>query len=382
MQIYLDNAATTSLRSEVIKDMQLALEACFGNPSSTHAFGRAAKTGIEQARKTIAAELGVKPGEIIFTSGGTEADNMILRCAVRDLGVRTLITSRVEHHAVLHTAEALAAEFDINLKFVALDGFGNPDLVHLETLLQSDNAKTLVSLMHVNNEIGNIIDLEAIGGLCRKYGALFHSDTVQSIGHFRLNLEELPIDFATAAAHKFHGPKGIGFAYIRKNTGLGSFILGGGQERGFRAGTEPYHNIIGMETAFKSAYRKLEQERLAILELKTYFIEQIKKAIPEIAFNGLSANPDLSTYTLINVRLPASEEKGQLLLFHLDLKGIACSKGSACQSGSTGGSHVLNEILDDEQVKQPSIRFSFCHKNTKDEIDYTVNELRAFVFDS
>lgn len=362
--------------------MQLALEACFGNPSSTHAFGRAAKTGIEQARKTIAAELGVKPGEIIFTSGGTEADNMILRCAVRDLGVRTLITSKVEHHAVLHTAEALAAEFDINLKFVALDGFGNPDLVHLETLLQSDNAKTLVSLMHVNNEIGNMIDLEAIGGLCRKYGALFHSDTVQSIGHFRLNLEELPIDFATAAAHKFHGPKGIGFAYIRKNTGLGSFILGGGQERGFRAGTEPYHNIIGMETAFKSAYRELEQERLAILELKTYFIEQIKKAIPEIAFNGLSANPDLSTYTLINVRLPVSEEKGQLLLFHLDLKGIACSKGSACQSGSTGGSHVLNEILDDEQVKQPSLRFSFCHKNTKDEIDYTVNELRAFVFDS
>ena len=381
-QIYLDNAATTPLRPEVIKDMQLALEACFGNPSSTHAFGRAAKTGIEQARKTIAAELGVKPGEIIFTSGGTEADNMILRCAVRDLAVRTLITSRVEHHAVLHTAEALSDEFGVNLKFVELDASGNPDLEHLKTLLQADDAKALVSLMHVNNEIGNMIDLNAVGNLCREHGALFHSDTVQSIGHFRLNLEELPVDFATAAAHKFHGPKGIGFAYIRKNTGLGSLLVGGGQERGFRAGTEPYHNIVGMETAFIAAYKDLETERLAILELKSYFINQLKRTIPGVAFNGLSADPDNSTYTLINVRLPVSEEKGQLLLFHLDLKGVACSKGSACQSGSTGGSHVLNELLDGEEVKKPSLRFSFCHQNTREEIDYTVEVLRDFVFDS
>jgi cysteine desulfurase len=265
---------------------------------------------------------------------------------------------------------------------VSLDEFGNPDLGHLEALLQSANSKTLVSLMHVNNEIGNMIELEEVGGLCRKYGALFHSDTVQSIGHYRLNLEELPIDFATAAAHKFHGPKGIGFAYIRKNTGLGAFILGGGQERGFRAGTEPYHNIVGMETAFKYAYQDLERERLDILELKTYFIDQVKKAIPGVSFNGLSADLEKSTYTLINVRLPVSEDRGQLLLFHLDLKGIACSKGSACQSGSTGGSHVLNELLDNEAVKQPSLRFSFCHQNTKEEIDYTVDVLRAFVFET
>jgi len=377
-QIYLDNAATTPLRDAVIRDMQEALSRCFGNPSSTHAFGRSAKTGVEQARKTIATALGVRPGEIIFTSGGTEADNMILRGAVRDLGVKTLITTRIEHHAVLHTAEALEREAGVRLAFVPLDRDGNPDLPALEDLLREDDSRKLVSLMHVNNEIGNLLDLEAVGALCRETGALLHSDTVQSVGHFPLDLQQSPVDFATAAAHKFHGPKGIGFAFIRRHTGLGPLIVGGAQERGFRAGTEPYHNIVGLETAFKAAYENLEEERAYVQGLKAYFIDRLKEAIPGVAFNGLSADMERSTYTLVNVRLPLSEAQGQLLLFHLDLKGIACSKGSACQSGSDSGSHVLHEILDERQRRQPSLRFSFSHANTRDELDYTVEVLREF----
>ena len=378
LQIYLDNAATTPLRDEVIRDMQQALSGCFGNPSSTHAYGRTAKTGIEQARKTIATRLGARPGEIIFTSGGTEADNMILRGAVRDLGVQTLITTRIEHHAVLHTAEALAREAGVRLEFLPRDPEGNPDLAVLEALLQEDDSKKLVSLMHVNNEIGNLLDLDAVAALCRQAGALLHSDTVQSVGHFPLDLQQTPVDFATAAAHKFHGPKGIGFAFIRRHTGLGPFIVGGAQERGFRAGTESYHNIVGMETAFRAAYQNLDAERSHVQGLKDYFIDRLREAIPGVAFNGLSADAQRSTYTLVNVRLPLSEAQGQLLLFHLDLKGIACSKGSACQSGSDSGSHVLNEILDEQQRKQPSLRFSFAHYNTREELDYTVAVLKEF----
>ncbi len=378
-KVYLDNAATTCIREEVIAAMCDALEGCYGNPSSTHSFGRSAKTGIEKARKSIAARLGARPGEIIFTSGGTEADNMILRCAVRDLGVRTLITTRIEHHAVLHTAQALAGESGIRLEYVPLDAEGNPQLEALEKLLQADDSKKLVSLMHVNNEIGNLTDLQAVSSVCRQNGALFHSDTVQSIGHFPWDVQQTPVDFATAAAHKFHGPKGVGFAYIRKDTGLGPLIVGGSQERGYRAGTEAYHNILGLETALESAYENLEREREHIAGLKNYFIGKLRESIPGVAFNGLSADPERSTYTLVNVRLPLSEDQGQLLLFHLDLKGIACSKGSACQSGSTGGSHVLGEILDEEEMAKPSLRFSFSHYNNREELDYTVDVLKEFV---
>ncbi|WP_445384556.1 cysteine desulfurase family protein [Robiginitalea sp. IMCC44478] len=377
-KVYLDNAATTPLREEVIESMHQALCECYGNPSSTHAFGRTAKTGIEKARKSIAAELGAQPSEIIFTSGGTEADNMILRSAVRDLGIQTLITSKIEHHAVLHTAEALVGEYGIELRFVELDGSGNPKMEHLQNLLTADSSNKLVSLMHVNNEIGNMIDLIKIGNLCRESGALFHSDTVQSIGHFPWDVQQVPVDFLTAAAHKFHGPKGIGFAFIRKNTGLKPLILGGSQERGFRAGTEPYHNVIGMETAFRTAYKDLAKEREYVQQLKDYFIEKLTSSLPGVAFNGLSADPEKSTYTLVNVRLPFTEAQGQMLLFHLDLKGIACSKGSACQSGSNMGSHVLNEILDEEALKQPSIRFSFSHCNTREELDYVIEVLQEF----
>ena len=377
-KVYLDSAATTQLRPEVISRMQEALTQCYGNPSSTHSFGRSAKTAIEKTRKTIAKYLNAHPSEIIFTSGGTEADNMILRCAVRDLEVTTLITSKIEHHAVLHTAEALEEEYGVNLLYVDLDEFGNPDLGHLQSLLQMDDTKKLVSLMHVNNEIGNIVNINAIGGLCEEYDALFHSDSVQSIGHFAWDVQKTRVHFLTAAAHKFHGPKGIGFAFIKRNVGLRPLLVGGAQERGFRAGTEPFHNIVGLETAFVMAYDKLEEEMAYVTELKRYFIEKISKEIPGVAFNGLSGDMTKGTYTLVNVRLPFDAEKAMMLLFHLDLKGIACSKGSACQSGSDIGSHVLSQILSAEDMEKPSLRFSFSKFNTKAELDYVIGVLKDF----
>ena len=376
-KVYLDNAATTQIRDEVIAKMQDAL-CIYGNPSSTHSFGRTAKTGIEKARKTIAKYLNAQASEIIFTSGGTEADNMILRCAVRDLGVKTIITSKIEHHAVLHTAEELEKEFGITLWFVDLDADGSVEMKHLEALLKKDDSKKLVSLMHVNNEVGNLLDVDKVSSLCNENNALFHSDTVQSIGHFEWDLQKTKIDFLTAASHKFHGPKGIGFAFVRKNSGLKPFIFGGAQERGFRAGTESFHNIIGLEEAFITAYDNIAEEKKYVSGLKAHAIHQIKKEIPEAKFNGLSGTLDKSTYTLVNVCLPFNKEKALMLLFHLDLKGIACSKGSACQSGSAKGSHVLSELLSDEDVLKPSLRFSFSKYNTKEEIDYTVKVLKEF----
>ena len=246
-------------------------------------------------------------------------------------------------------------------------------------LLAEERGIRLVSLMHVNNEIGNLLDMEAVGALCQRYGALFHSDTVQSIGHFPWDLQKTPVDFLTAAAHKFHGPKGVGFAYIRKDSGLKPMIFGGSQERGFRAGTEAFHNIAGLETAFEEAYENLEAERTYITDLKAYFIEQLKKAVPGVVFNGLSGDLEKSTYTLVNLRLPLEASKAQMLQFHLDLKGIACSKGSACQSGSSGESHVLAEILSEEELAKPSLRFSFSCYNTREELDYVIEVLEAFV---
>ncbi|EAR00928.1 cysteine desulfurase family protein [Maribacter sp. HTCC2170] len=377
--IYLDNAATTQIREEVIMKMSKALSSYYGNPSSTHGFGRTAKTAVESARKTIAKQINAHPSEIVFTSGGTEADNMILRCAVRDLGVNTIITSRIEHHAVLHTSEDLVQECGIGLKFVELDADGNPDLSHLEQLLQENDSKKLVSLMHVNNEIGNLLPIDEVAILCKDNDALFHSDTVQSIGHFEWDVAKTPIDFMAAAAHKFHGPKGVGFAFIRMNSGLKPFISGGAQERGNRAGTESVHNIIGLEKAFSMAYEELYEESTYVANLKKYFIENIQKNIPEVSFNGLSGDLQKSTYTLVNLCLPISQEKALMLLFHLDIKGIACSKGSACQSGSDAGSHVLKEVLSEENLKKPSLRFSFSKYNNKQELDYTISVLKEFV---
>ena len=378
-KVYLDNAATTQVRQSVITKMQDALLNFYGNPSSTHSFGRSAKTAVESARKTIAKYLNAQPSEIIFTSGGTEADNMILRCAVRDMGVETIITSRIEHHAVLHTVEDLEKENNVSVKYIDLDENGNPQLSHLEALLKEDDSKKLVSLMHVNNEIGNKIDIDDFCAICKENDALFHSDTVQSIGHLPWDVKKTQIDFLTAAAHKFHGPKGIGFAFIRKNSGLKPFISGGAQERGFRAGTESFHNIVGLEEAFVRAYDNLDEETLYVKGLKKYFIDTISNEIPGVKFNGLSGDLEKSTYTLVNACLPVSQDKALMLLFHLDIKGIACSKGSACQSGSDMGSHVLTQVLSKEDLAKPSVRFSFSKYNTKKEIDYTISVLKEFI---
>lgn len=377
--IYLDNAATTQVRKSVIVKMQDALANFYGNPSSTHSYGRSAKTAIESARKTIAKTLNAHPSEIIFTSGGTEADNMILRCAVRDLGITTIITTKIEHHAVTHTVEELEKECGVTVYYLDLDANGNPELAQLEALLQKDDSKKLVSLMHINNEIGNKIDIEAIAKLTKANGAFIHSDTVQSIGHYEWDVQQTPIDFMVAAAHKFHGPKGIGFAYIRKNSGMGCMISGGAQERGHRAGTESFHNIVGLEEAFKCAYENIEEEKAYVTELKKFFIERITSEIPDIEFNGHSGNIEKSTYTLVNVRIPVDAQKGLMLLFQLDIKGIACSQGSACQSGSGKGSHVLTEILSDEEMKKPSLRFSFSKYNTKAELEYAITVLKEFI---
>lgn len=378
-KVYFDNAATTEMREDVINCMFEAMKTEYGNPSSTHSYGRSAKSLLENARKEIAGLFNVSAGEIIFTSGGTEADNLILNSAVRDLGVKRIITSQIEHHAVLHTVEWLEKNKDVKVDFVKLDSCGIVDYDHLEVMLKNSSDKTLVSLMHINNEIGNKLDIKKVALLCKENKALFHSDTVQSVGHFELDFNEIPVDFAAAAAHKFHGPKGAGFAFIRKNSGLKPLIHGGEQERGLRAGTEAVYAIAGMAEALKLSYHKLKKEREYITEIKDYFKEQLIANIPNVKFNGGCGDNENSTYTLLNVCLPISAEKSMLLLFQLDLKGIACSKGSACQSGSEGGSHVLNAILSEEDLKKPSIRFSFSSFNKKEEVDYVVEVLKEFL---
>jgi len=378
-KVYFDNAATTQLRSEVIRCITEVLKTEYGNPSSTHSYGRSSKSLLENARKEIAAFLHVSAAEIIFTSGGTEADNLILNSCVRDLGVTRIISSKIEHHAVLYTINELQEKKGITVEFVKLDECGMVDYDHLESLLEDTSQKTLVSLMHVNNEIGNILDIKLVADMCKKYSSLFHSDTVQSVGHYELDFSEIPLDFAAVAAHKFHGPKGAGFAFIRKNSGLKPLIFGGEQERGLRAGTEAVYAIAGMAEALKISYQHLEKESAYITELKDYFKAKLSDEIKGVKFNGSCDDNIRSTYTLLNVCLPISEEKALMLLFQLDLNGIACSKGSACQSGSSKGSHVLNEILSEEDLKKPSIRFSFSSFNTKEEVDYVIATLVEFI---
>ena len=375
MKVYFDNAATTPIRKEVIDLMSNSMLSVYGNPSSTHGFGRSAKSSIENARKSISKLLNCDPQEIIFTSGGTESDNSILSCAVRDLGVKKIISSPIEHHAVLETLKDLKIK-GTEIHLIDLEDNGLPKISSLEKLLSADDSMKLVSLMHINNEIGNILDLQLVGNLTKSYGALFHSDAVQGIGHFNYDLKTLPVDFLSASGHKFHGPKGVGFSFIRKNSGLDAFIFGGPQERGLRAGTEAVHNIIGMEKAFEIAYKNFEEEKDYILKLKKYFIEQIKDFFPEAHFNGLCDDFNLSTYTIVNVALPLDVNKLQLIDFHMDLNGIACSKGSACQAGASSGSHVLERLKRTDLIKnRPSIRFSFSSFNTKKEIDYVIKVL-------
>ena len=378
-KIYFDNAATTQIDLKVIEQMKSVMSDNFGNPNSTHSYGRSSRTLIEKARKTIANQFNASTSEIYFTSCGTESDNMVLISAVRDLNVKTIITSKVEHKAVLNVVKYLEKIESIDLKYVNVSNDGLIDYDHLETLLKKCNNKCLVSLMHINNEIGTKLDLNLVGNLCKDNNALFHSDTVQSIGKYEFDLSKLNIDFIVGSAHKFHGPKGIGFVYINKNLKLNPFVIGGNQERGMRAGTESVHNISGMELAFINSYTNIQENNNHISSLKSTFIEKIKKDIPEIKFNGSCDDDLLSSFSILNICLPIPKEKSILLDFNLDMKGIACSRGSACQSGSITGSHVLNSFLSDEDLNKPSLRFSFSKHNNNKEVEKVINVLKEFI---
>ncbi len=370
--IYFDNAATTPIDQEVIELITKTMNDTFGNPSSSHQFGRQSKALIEKSRKTIAKILNCSATEIVFTAGGSEADNLILRNAVTNLDVKRIITSRIEHHAVLHTVEALKEEFGVQIEYVELSEKGDINYDHLNSLLQISEEKTLVSLMLVNNELGNILDIEKVCNICKANRALFHSDTVQGIAHMPIDLQQTPIDFIAASAHKFHGPKGVGFAYFKKGFGIKPLLIGGEQERGARAGTENLHNIVGMERALKLGIENYNEDKAYILDLKKYFIQQLESHFPEVNFNGHSAVTNKSTFHILSVRF---SKDYPMMLFQLDLKGIAASGGSACQSGSNKGSHVLKGILNEEESLKTSIRFSFSKHNTKKEIDYTLEQL-------
>tara|TARA_B100001059_G_scaffold197202_1_gene202524 strand:- start:453 stop:1595 length:1143 start_codon:yes stop_codon:yes gene_type:complete len=371
MKVYLDNAATTPVAPEVFEAMAPILKNDFGNPSSMHLFGRSSKALIEHSRREIAEHILCQPSEIIFTSGGTEADNMAMFTSVTELGVKRIITSTIEHHAVGHTASHIQDKYEVELVYVDIDREGNVDLHHLSSILEDTTKKTLVTLMHANNEIGTLLPIMEVSRLCRKYGAYFHSDTVQTMGHYNFNLQELDIDFLTCAAHKFHGPKGIGFLYINKSVHPKAFIHGGAQERGLRGGTENLHGIVGLAKAMNLAYTNLEAHQKHVFGLKMHMMDALQKHFPDISFHG-ETSYEKSLYTVLNVCFPETE-KGAMLLFTLDLKGIAASGGSACSSGSSKGSHVLQGI--NANPKRPNVRFSFSRYTTLKEIDYTVEQV-------
>jgi cysteine desulfurase len=371
MNVYFDNAATTPIHPDVIKAMLPVFEKQFGNPSSIHAFGREVRAIIEASRKKVAQLLNASPSEIFFTSGGTEADNMSLRGSVLDLDVKHVITSALEHHAVLHTLEDLAERGQIRLSLVKTDPLGHVDLADLDRLLATDE-KTLVSLMHANNEIGTLISLEDVGRLCKSRNALFQSDTVQTMGHFRHDLSALPVDFITGAAHKFHGPKGVGFLYIRNSVKIKPCITGGSQERNMRGGTENVYGIVGLAKALEIAYAHMDEDIQHVRGLKNRMIAKLESEIPEVRFNG-DISDEGSLYTVLNVSFPPCDH-AEMLLFNLDIAGIACSAGSACTSGSNAGSHVLRAIGAD--ADRPAIRFSFSRFNTADEVDYVVGKVK------
>jgi cysteine desulfurase len=371
MNVYLDNAATTPIAPEVVEAMVPVLYNNFGNPSSTHAFGRQAKALLENSRRTIAQVLNCSPSELIFTSGGTEADNMALRAAVTQLGVKRIITTAIEHHAVGHTVEALKNELQIELIYLTLDAKGNIDLKELQSVLQQ-GIPSMVSLMHANNEIATLIPIQEIAQLCRQNGAYFHSDTVQTMGHYHFDLSQLDIDFITCAAHKFHGPKGVGFLYVNKKTRVNPLIYGGSQERGLRGGTENIAGVVGLAKAVELAYADLAEHQAHVWGLKSYMMERLQELFPDVFFNG-ETSFETALYTVLNVCLPATPKAG-LLLFTLDLKGVAVSGGSACTSGAAKGSHVLEGIGAD--TSRPNARFSFSRFTTKEEIDYALQQLQ------
>lgn len=373
MRVYLDNAATTAMDERVIEAMLPFMQHHYGNPSSVHSHGREVRTAIEKSRKKVAELLNASPSEIFFTSGGTEADNTALVCSIETHGIKHAITSKMEHHAVLHTLEDSAKKGKIQLDFVEVNDKGEINMDHLKSLLEQ-HQNSLVSLMHANNEIGNLYDLNAIGEIARSYGAFFHSDTVQTMGHYPHDLKNLPVDAVVAGGHKFHGPKGSGFLYVRKDKKIQPLIHGGAQERNMRGGTENVIGIIGIAKALELAYEHMESHKKHVEELKNHMIQQLKQHIQGVTFNGLSEDMDKSLYTVLNVSLPPSDENHGMLLFNLDLHGISASGGSACSSGASVGSHVLRAIH--HNPDRDSVRFSFSRQNTLEEINYTVEKLK------
>ena len=373
MKVYLDNAATTALDPEVFEAMKPFLLEDFGNPSSTHAHGRKVRAALESSRKKVAELLNCTPGEIIFTSGGTEADNTLIISGLQTNGIKHAISTPIEHHAVLHTLNLLEKQGVIQLHWVHLDENGHVDFYHLERLLK-EYPGALVSLMHANNEIGNLLDIQRASELADEYKAFFHSDTVQTMGHYRHDMKKLHLCGMTAAAHKFHGPKGVGFMYIRKDRKIAQLMHGGSQERNMRGGTENTYGIIGLAKALEIAYREMTVHETYIKGLKSRMIEKLKETIPGVLFNGDSANLEKSLYTVLNVSLPESEEN-EMLLFNLDLKGISASGGSACSSGANTGSHVLGALYPNS--KRGAVRFSFSKYNKPEEIDFVVEKLSS-----
>ena len=377
-KIYFDNAATTEISEKVISEMMKAMKVNYGNPSSTHSHGRNSKAILELSRKTIAEKFNVNPKEIIFTSGGTESNNMIIKTVVIAQNIERIISTKIEHKAVLNSIESIAKERGITILFLDVDEYGLPNKQQLIEYLENSDEKTLVSLMHINNETGTMIDLEEFGKICKSNNALFHSDTVQTIGHYNIDLDKINIDFMTCSAHKFHGPKGVGFAYIKNGQTVKPFIEGGDQERGYRGGTESIHNIVGLKTAIDISYENLENDSKKVKELKDHFIKTVMKRIPETKING-KHNINESSYAILNLCLPINSDKKTILNFKLDLAGISCSSGSACQSGSSQPSHVLSEMLSEDDMKKISLRFSFSKFNTIKEVDYVVEFLKNFV---
>lgn len=373
MKIYFDNAATTAMDDRVIEAMLPFMRSHYGNPSSVHSHGREVRSAIEKSRKKVAELLNASPSEIFFTSGGTEADNTALVCGIESHGITHAITSPIEHHAVLHTLEVLAKKGTVKLSVLDVSDKGEIDPNQLEELLKA-NPKSLVSLMHANNEIGNLNDLDRIGGLAKEYNAFFHSDTVQTVGHFVHDLKNLAVDAIVAGGHKFHGPKGSGFLFVRKDKKIHPFIHGGAQERNMRGGTENVIGIIGIAKALELAYEDMAGHRFHIEKIKKHFIEKLTIEIPGVEFNGLSEDFKKSLYTVLNLSLPPSDSNSGMLLFNLDLEGISASGGSACSSGATVGSHVLRAM--NHNPERDSVRFSFSRFNTLQEVDYTVSKLK------
>ncbi|MCO6489559.1 MAG: cysteine desulfurase [Phaeodactylibacter sp.] len=372
-RIYFDNAATTPLADEVIETMARAMQVTFGNPSSIYAEGRAARAAIEQARKEVAHHLGASIGEIFFTSGGTESNNMALKCAVRDLGVQRIISSPIEHHCVLHSLDSLERLGQVERVAVRLDAQGHPDRAHLEELLKSSDKKTMVSLMHSNNEVGAMIDLQETGELCKENGALFHSDTVQTIGYYPIDVSKTPISFLSGSAHKFYGPKGVGFIYINSDNIIKPYVDGGAQERNMRGGTENIYGILGLAKALSLAYDNLEERRRKVTDVRNYMKAQLEANFDNLQFNG---DPENGHYKLLSVAFPPSD-KADLLLLSLDIAGVSVSGGSACSSGADAGSHVIEALKGAPDRK--TIRFSFSHNNTREEVDQVVAKLKEIL---